>query len=94
VGQVLVQISEPGGSFREPLPAGVDWKPIPGYSFEECIPLTGDELYARPRWKERADVSEVIGKQVRLEFKLFQAELYAVRWDVQPWYGDLPIERI
>ena len=94
VGQVLVQISEPGGLFREPLPPGAEWKPIPGYSFEECIPLAGDDLYARPHWKERADVSEVIGKRVRLEFKLFQAELYAVRWDAQPWYGDLPIEQV
>ena len=82
LGKVLVQISDP------------DRKPIPGYSFEDCIPLAGDELAARPRWKEREDASKLIGEHVRLEFKLFQAELYAVRWDSQPWYGDLPIERI
>ncbi|MFH1008841.1 MAG: hypothetical protein V1800_15305 [Candidatus Latescibacterota bacterium] len=91
VGQVLVQLSEPGGSFGKPVEAR---KPIPGFSFQDCIPMTGDELYARPRWKNHADASGVIGEHVRLEFKLFQAELYAVRWDVQPWYGDLPIERI
>jgi hypothetical protein len=94
VGQVLVQISEKGGSFREPLPAGMARKPIPGFSFEECIPLTGDELYAQPRWRNDPDCASLIGQHVRLELKLFQAQLYAVRWDVQPWYGDLPIERI
>ncbi|MCD6169912.1 MAG: hypothetical protein J7J76_05115 [Candidatus Latescibacteria bacterium] len=71
-----------------------DRRAIPGFSFEDCIPLTGDELYPRPRWKQREDASKLIGEHVRLEFKLFQAELYAVRWDLQPWYGDLPIERI
>ena len=82
LGKVLVQISDPY------------CKPIPGYSFADCIPLTGDELAAHPRWKKHADVSELIGKQVRLEFRLFQAELYAVRWDSKPYYGDFPIERI
>lgn len=94
LGQVLVQLSQPTGSFRRPEPFGAEWKPIPGYAFEDCVPLVGDEIYARVRWKSRADASEVVGQHVRLELKLFQAEVYAVRWDAQPWYGDLPIERI
>ncbi|MFH1006014.1 MAG: hypothetical protein V1800_00750, partial [Candidatus Latescibacterota bacterium] len=68
VGQVLVQLSEPGGRFGKPVEAR---KPIPGFSFQDCIPMTGDELYARPRWKNHADASGVIGERVRLEFKLF-----------------------
>ena len=81
-GEVLAQISDPHG------------RPIPGYGFEDCVPLTGDKLAAPLRWKERGDASKLIGKHVRLEFRLFQARLYAVRWEAEPWYGDFPIERI
>jgi len=81
-GEVLAQISDPQG------------RPIPGYGFGDCVPLTGDELAAPLKWKERGDASELVGEHIRLEFRLFQARLYAVRWEAEPWYGDFPVERI
>jgi hypothetical protein len=56
-----------------------NFEPIEGFTFADCIPMQGDELHAPVRWKDRS-VGELIGRDVRLEFELFDAHLYAVRW--------------
>lgn len=93
-----------------------NYKPLDGYSFEDCVPLTGDEVSATPRWKTKT-LEEIPGKYLdpagrpahllspdllnredikylRLEFKLFQARLYAVHWNCCIKYGDAIIEEI
>jgi hypothetical protein len=67
LGQVLVQVS------------GSDGKPVPGYGFGDCVALRGDEVYGPVHWKEHEDLSALIGKPVRLEFRLFDARVYAIR---------------
>ncbi len=84
VGQVLVQVTD---SKR---------KVIPGYSFKDCVPLQGDEIYCKVIWKTRKDLSELVNKPIHLEFRLFDARIYAVRLDFGLWYTNTPepIERI
>ena len=85
VGQVLVQVTN---SKR---------KPLPGYSFSDCIPLTGDKIHGNVRWKRHKNLSNLVGKPIRIEFRLFDARIYALRLDCNLWYGYWPeakIERI
>jgi hypothetical protein len=66
----------------------------PGYTFEDNIPMTGDNPAAEPRWKSGKNLAALAGQWVRLEFKLFQAQVYAIHWDFNIQYGDPVIERI
>jgi hypothetical protein len=81
LGRVHVQVCDKAG------------QPYEGFSFDDCKPLTGDELAAKPVWKNR-NLAELTGKYVRLEFKIYQAHLYAYRWDCQLHYALEPQERI
>ena len=45
-------------------------------------------------WKEGKTLAQFVGEQIRLEFQLFQAQVYALDWDFQIRYGDPIIERI
>ena len=33
--------------------ADEQWKPIPGFTFEESIPLTGDQTAGKPAWQNK-----------------------------------------
>ena len=84
-GQVKVQVSD---SHRNPLP---------GYTFDDCIPLTGNEVYGAVRWKEHRSLADLpVKDRVRIEFKFIDAWLYAVRIDCGLWFTNTPepIERI
>jgi hypothetical protein len=66
----------------------------PGYTYEDSIPMTGDHAAGEPKWKNGKSLAALAGQWVRLEFKLFQAQVYAIHWDFQIQYGDPVIERI
>jgi hypothetical protein len=81
---VRVQILESG--HREiVLEGGIDsivpQTPVPGYTFDDCIPIVGDHLSAAARWKDHADLSEFIDRPIRIEIQAIEAELYAIRLD-------------
>ena len=84
LGQVLVQITDAAG------------KPIPGYSFEDCIPLQGDALNQPVQWKNHQDLSKLVGKPIRLEIKMIDARIYALRFEFGLWYTTTkkPIDRL
>jgi hypothetical protein len=63
-GQVRVQVTDASG------------KPLPGFSFEECQPITGDSLAAPVKWKQ--PLSALRGQPVRLEFSLKDTSVYGL----------------
>lgn len=69
-------------------------QPIPGYTFDDAIPISGDHLFAQPRWQEHADLSELIGKPIRIEIAMREAELFAIRLEGQIYVGHTPAERL
>jgi len=54
-------------------------KPIQGRTLEEMPALFGDELDAIATWRSGADLTNLIGKSVRLRFVLKDADLFALR---------------
>jgi hypothetical protein len=55
-----------------------DCAPLAGYSPDDAFGYRGvDELRLEPRWREHADLAELKGKVVRLEFRLRDATLYS-----------------
>lgn len=85
VGCVRVQASD------------IDRKPIAGYTFDDCIPLEGDEIYGAVRWRDGKNLADFVGKEkIRLDFLFMDARIYAFRIDCGLWYTYTPepIERI
>ena len=57
-----------------------DGRPISGLSLEDCAPIFGDKIDAAVHWKERAEVSSLAGRPVRLRIRLRDAHLFAFRF--------------
>ena len=76
-------------------------RPLEGFTFADCVPFReGDALDWPLAWRDHA-LAELLGRVIRLEFKLRNARLYAVRGDfhfadatdVTLVGDDLPIDR-
>lgn len=53
-------------------------EPLPGYGFDDCIPLRGKESLAHAmRWK-KVKLEDAVGKVLRLELKFHDANVYAL----------------
>ncbi|OHB55217.1 MAG: hypothetical protein A2Y12_09345 [Planctomycetes bacterium GWF2_42_9] len=85
VGSVKVQVSDFQG------------KPMSGYTFDDCIPLTGDEVYGKVMWKKHKNLADLpVKERVRIEFKFIDARIYALRVNCGLWFTNTPkpIDRI
>jgi hypothetical protein len=71
---VNVEPSAGGGELRAQL-LGADERPIEGFSFDDCQPITADQVAAPLQWK--GNLADVAEKPARLEFSLKRARLYA-----------------
>jgi hypothetical protein len=54
--------------------------PCPGFTFDENVPVTSDDLDAVVKWKERSSVEAWAGKPVRLFFRLRSMRIYAFQF--------------
>jgi hypothetical protein len=52
---------------------------LPGFSFADGIPISGDHLWATVRWKGKEDYSELRGKKFQVHFRLTRAKIFAYR---------------
>jgi len=57
----------------------VTFEPIPHYTLDEAIPITGDHLFAKAQWQDRDNIAELKGRPVILEVHVREGELYALR---------------
>lgn len=54
--------------------------PIPGFTLDDCPPVFGDAIERTVTWKDGREVSNLVGKPVRLRFVLRDADLYSFRF--------------
>ncbi|TDF98805.1 glycosyl hydrolase family 32 [Paenibacillus piri] len=50
---------------------------VDGYTMEDCIPVRADQTLAQVQWVGRNDLSDWVGKPVKLRFLLTEGELYS-----------------
>jgi len=55
-----------------------DWQPIPGFTEALALGIQGDALDHPGRWKDKADISPLLGKEIRLKFYMSRARIYAM----------------
>jgi hypothetical protein len=79
-GDVRVQVCDAGQRTGEN-PTRSATSPLPGYTFAECEPFSGDDTSWTPRWRDGKSLSDLAGTSVRLEVQLNSARLYAIRGD-------------
>jgi hypothetical protein len=71
---LTLNVDAPRGEVRAQL-LDANGRPVPGYTFADCRPVSGDSLDAPVKWKK--PLAALKGKPVRLEFSLKNAKLYA-----------------
>ena len=67
-GGVRVEVQDEGGTA------------IPGLTMDDAVELVGDQVERAVRWKQGSDLARVAGKNVRLRFRLKDADVYAMRF--------------
>jgi len=55
-------------------------QPLPGYSFADSVPISGDALWTACRWTGRQDLSAFHGKYIEIAIRLRSAKLFACRF--------------
>jgi len=73
---------------------GATFKPIPHYTLDEAIPITGDHLFGRAQWQDRDNIAELKGRPVILEVYVREGELYAMRLAYKAFYTSWLAHRI
>lgn len=55
-----------------------EWQPIPGFTQPEAREIQGDALDHPVRWSNKADLSALVGQEIRLKFYMTRARLHAM----------------
>ena len=77
-GYVKCEVLEAGlGDTGEAVTIG---RPIPGYSLDDCAPVTGGAVSTPLSWRG-GGLDALAGRSVRLRFALFKTDLFAVRFE-------------
>jgi hypothetical protein len=58
-----------------------DGKPIPDFSFDNCIPLIGNEISRQVTWKTSQSLKNLENKIIMIHFKLKDADLYSLKFE-------------
>ncbi len=75
-GRVRVQLTDELGA------------PFQGFSFEDCVPFTGDDLFWSPVWKSGLGAAEFAAlENLHIEVELHDAEIFAIRGDFMMNFG-------
>jgi len=68
-----------GGSVRVEI-WGESGEAVAGYSIGDCDRIIGDEIERVVTWKGGSDLRALVGKPIRLRFKMKDADLYSIRF--------------
>jgi hypothetical protein len=66
-----------GGSLRVEVLDPATGQPLPGYTAEDAVPVTGDHLDTTVHWRHGKSLADLHGKQVQLRFDLVDVDLYS-----------------
>lgn len=55
-------------------------QPVKGFSFDDCLPFSGDAIWTPCRWKGGADLAELRGKNIEIRFRLRSAKIFACKF--------------
>jgi hypothetical protein len=77
---VLNYWTSAGGSIRVEL-LDERGKPFPGYAAGDCQNIIGNEIGRVVAWRDKGNLSDFVGKPVRLRIRIVDADLYSLRFE-------------
>jgi hypothetical protein len=77
--ELVVNVQAAGGELKAEL-LDENERPLPGFGLEDALPVTGDGIELKVRWRGQASVASVAGKAVRVRFALKNAALYSYQF--------------
>ncbi|MBO9604469.1 MAG: hypothetical protein J7639_00885 [Paenibacillaceae bacterium] len=85
-GDIELNVQSQGGYAKAQL---TDWsgRPLEGYTFDDCVPFSGDDSAWKPQWQGGKRVDELAGQAIRVEVELLNARLYAIRGEIASMYA-------
>ena len=54
--------------------------PIPGFNLADCDEIFGDHIERPVAWRGQRELKALVGKKIRLQFKMKDADLYSIRF--------------
>lgn len=73
---LFVNVDAPEGTLRAEI-IGADGTPVPGYTMEDCLAVSGDTTKSMVSWKGGADVSFLNGSEFRIRFEQENGRFYS-----------------
>ena len=73
-GPLIVNADAKNGSLRAEI-TGPDGKPVEGYSMEECLPVTSDDVSTVVKWRSKTELPEM-PEGLKIRFELNNTSLY------------------
>jgi hypothetical protein len=59
-------------------------KALPGFSTEDCLPVHTNATSAAVRWKERTEITGLVGQEIRLAFSGSRTRLFSFTFAAVP----------
>jgi hypothetical protein len=57
---------------------------MPGFDFNDCVPLQGDELFWQPKWKNQKTFGDAVSyKRRQIEIEINTGQIFAIRGDFE-----------
>jgi len=75
--RICVNLEAPSGALQAEL-LDHEGRPLPGFTREACRPVTGDQLCSPLEWNGRADLSDLLGRRLKMRLYLRDARLYSL----------------
>ncbi len=73
---MFVNVDNPGGALAVEM-CSKDGAPLPGFSRDDCLPLSANTTKVLIQWKHHASLAKLAGKAVTFRFHLRRGDLYA-----------------
>ena len=74
-GDIFVELADAANDTRfTPSPA------IPGHSFDDCDPISGDCINQTVTWQKQSDLSTWANKPIRIRFRMRRARIYSLQF--------------
>jgi hypothetical protein len=55
-------------------------KAMPGYKFDEAVPIVGDHFWTQVKWKGQEELGVEVGKPIAFRFRLDRAKIYGLEF--------------
>jgi hypothetical protein len=81
--ELKINVNCPYGSARAQI-IDEKGKPIQGFTFDDCLPFTGNQLFWKPQW-EGGNLSNVIDgrKRRQIDIEVVSGQIFAIRGDFE-----------